>query len=302
MASADPAAASPRRRLAGLFAPASARRYSTGLSLLLVAPLLLLLGAGFLYPVGRLLAGSLLDPDLTLRHYARLFEEPLYLTILWRTLAIAFVTTAGAFVLGYPVAWAMARLGGRAAMLVGACVLIPLWTSILVRSYAWIVLLQRHGVVNTLLVGSGLIDAPLRLIYTETAVVVAMIHVLLPFMILPVYGALRSIPDELPKAALNLGAGPVTVFLTVTLPLSLPGVFAGTLMTFILALGFYVTPALLGGPSTLMMATLIGQQATELLDWPFAGALSAVLLGTTLVLAIAFRRALSLSKGFHDAG
>lgn len=295
-------ARTPRSARLRFLAPASARQYSTALSLLLVAPLLLLLLLGFVYPVGKLLAGSLFDPELTLRHYARILAEPLYLKILWRTLQIALVVTLGAFLLGYPIAYAMARVSGRWAVVVAACVLIPLWTSILVRSYAWIVLLQRKGVINNLLTEAGLIESPLRLIYTESAVIVAMTHVLLPFMILPIFGSLRTIPDELPKAALNLGAGRTTAFLRVTLPLSLPGVFAGSLMTFILALGFYITPALVGGPSTLMMATLIGQQTTELLNWPFAGALSAVLLVTTLVLAVTFRRALSFNKGFQDAG
>jgi mannopine transport system permease protein len=195
----------------------------------------------------------------------------------------------------------MAKLKGRSAALVAACVLIPLWTSVLVRSYAWIVLLQRNGIVNNALTDAGLISEPLRLLYTQGAVTVAMTHVLLPFMILPIYGALRSIPDEFPRAARNLGAGSASVFINVILPLSLPGVFAGSLMTFILALGFYITPALVGGARTLMMATLIGQQTTELLDWPFAGALSLVLLGATVLLVIVFRKALSLNKGF-DGG
>lgn len=289
-------------RVRTAFAPSSARRYSTTLSLLLIAPWLVLLAVGFVFPVAKLLAGSLFDPGFTLVHYQRIFDQPLYLKILWRTIQVAFVVTVSAFVLGYPVAYAMARLSGRWAVIVAACVLIPLWTSVLVRSYAWIVLLQRKGLVNDLLIDVGVISEPLRLIYTEGAVIVAMTHVLLPFMILPVFSAVRTIPDELPKAALNLGAGRATVFWKIILPLSLPGVFAGALITFILALGFYITPALVGGPSTLMMATLIGQQTTGLLNWPFAGALSAVLLIVTLVLAIAFRRALAFNRGFQDVG
>jgi mannopine transport system permease protein len=283
----------------GFFQPASARQYSTLWSLLLVAPLLVLFGFGFLYPVGRLIAGSFFNPHFTLAQYARLLDEPLYLRVLWRTMEVAFFVTLLAFLLGYPVAYAMAKLKGRGAAIVAACVLIPLWTSVLVRSYAWIVLLQRNGIINNALTDAGLISEPLRLLYTPGAVTLAMTHVLLPFMILPIYGALRSIPDELPRAARNLGAGSVQVFLNVVLPLSLPGVYAGSLMTFILALGFYITPALVGGARTLMMATLIGQQTTELLDWPFAGALSLVLLGATILLVVVFRKALSLNKGFE---
>ncbi|MER8887748.1 ABC transporter permease [Mesorhizobium sp. M0816] len=289
---------SPRRwSWARLIVSSSARNYSPLLSLALIAPLMLLLAFSFLYPVGRLLASSLFNPEVGIDRYVRLLSEPLYLRVLWRTFEIGFIVMLASFVLGYPVALAMAKLKGRWATIVAACVLIPLWTSVLVRSYAWIVLLQRNGVINTALQEVGLTAGPLQLIYTEGAVIMAMTQVLLPFMILPIYAALRTIPEDLGRAARNLGAGTLTVFLRITLPLSLPGVSAGALMTFILSLGFYVTPALVGGPRTLMMATLIGQQATVLLDWPFAGALSAVLLAATLLLVTMFRKALALNKG-----
>ena len=297
MTAVTPATNAARARRWKFGAPASARQYSTLLSLALIAPLLLLLCFGFLYPVGRLLLGSLFVPDFTLANYARLVSEPLYLGVLVRTFRIALIVMCACFLLGYPVAYAMAKLQGRWAAFVAACVLVPLWTSILVRSYAWIVLLQRNGVVNNTLTSLGITDGPLRLIYTEGAVILATAHVLLPFMILPIFGALRSIPPELAQAARNLGAGASGAFFRVTLPLSMPGVYAGCLMTFILALGFYVTPALVGGPGTLLMATLIGQQTTELLDWPFAGALSAALLFSTLILVAVFRKALSFNKG-----
>ena len=283
-----------------LFAGGTARQYSRGLSVMLVMPLFALLIAGFLYPVGKLLLGSFFDPGFTLEHYVRIFAEPLYLKTLLRTLQVGFIVTVASFLLGYPVAYFMAQAKGRRALVISAFVMVPLWTSILVRSYAWIVILQRNGILNSLLTQTGLIEHPLRLIYTEFAVMLAMTHVLMPFMILPIFSSLRAIPQELPRAALNLGASRWTVFFRVILPLSLPGVFAGALMTFILALGFYVTPALVGGPSTLMMATLIGQQTTQLLNWPFAGALSAMLLVTTLVLSVAFRKLLSFNRGFQD--
>nr|WP_246248930.1 ABC transporter permease [Chelativorans alearense] len=269
-------------------------------SLVLVSPLILLLGIAFAYPVGRLLWNSVFAPEPTLAHYTRIVAEPLYLVVLWRTFQIAFIVTVLAFLFGYPVAYAMARIPGRRAMLIAACVLVPLWTSILVRTYAWIVLLQRNGIVNTVLQETGLTETPLQLLYTQGAVILAMTHVLLPFMVLPIYSTLRNIPDDLAKAARNLGAGAPQAFIRITLPLSLPGAAAGTLITFILALGFYITPALVGGPRTLMMSTLIAQQTTELLDWPFAGALSAVLLTSTLLLAALYRRALSFSKGFSN--
>lgn len=265
-------------------------------SFLLVAPLVLLLGLVFFYPMIKLLLVSAFAPEFTTAHYARLIDEPLYLRILQRTMWIAFVVALASFALGYPVAYAMSRLKGWQAGLVGACVLIPLWTSVLVRSYAWIVLLQRNGIVNNWLRDLGLIQTPLQMIYTEGAVLMAMTHVLLPFMILPVYSSLKNIPDDLAKAAQNLGAGMWRTFWHVTLPLSLPGVFAGALMVFILGLGFFITPALVGGPRTLMISTLIAQQATELLNWPFAGALATVLLVLTLGAVVAFRKVLGVEK------
>ncbi|RWI32350.1 MAG: ABC transporter permease [Mesorhizobium sp.] len=278
----------------------SSGKYSPGLTALLLLPLLLLLVFSFLYPVGKMLAGSLFDPDFTFTHYARLFAEPIYAKILLRTFWVAFIATVVGFLLGYPVAYAMAYTRGRYTLWIAACVLIPLWTSVLVRSYAWILLLQRQGVVNQLLLKTGILEQPLRLIYTEGAVIVAMSHVLLPFMILPIFSTLRTIPKELGQAAANLGAGRATTLFKITLPLSLPGVFAGSLMTFILALGFYVTPALVGGPQTMMMATLIAQQTTVVLDWPFAGALATVLLAATLLLTFTFRKVLARTGGLGN--
>jgi mannopine transport system permease protein len=276
----------------------SARGYSKALSLLLIAPLVLLMGFGFLYPVGKLLLGSFFAPEFGLEQYRRLVGSPVYLTVLLRTFEIAFAVTVSSLVIGYPIAFAMAKLPRKWAALTTVCVLIPLWTSTLVRSYAWIVLLQRKGIVNELLLDLGWISQPLRLIYTEGAVIMAMTHVLLPYTILPIFAAIRAIPNELGQAARNLGAGGPILFWRIVLPLSLPGVFAGSLMTFILALGFYVTPALVGGPRTMLMATLIGQQTTETLDWAFAGALSTVLLVATLSVVIVFRKTLSLNRGF----
>jgi mannopine transport system permease protein len=300
MTTSDLALRAPGRRpLSRATIPAG--QYSPLLSLALISPLLALLGLAFIYPVGQLLVRSFFIPHFQFSEYLRIFDEPLYLRVLWRTLRLASIVTALCLVLGYPVAHAMARAQRRWSTIAMACVLVPLWTSVLVRSYAWIILLQRNGIINTTLMDTGIVSEPLRLIYTEGAVVVAMTHVLLPFMILPIFASLRSIPNELTQAAHNLGASSWTAFRRVTLPLSLPGVFAGSLMTFIVALGFYITPALVGGPSTLLMATLIGQQMTVLLDWPFAGALSAFLLITTLALAVMARKVFASNRGFDNA-
>ncbi len=283
-------------RAGGLFRADSARTYSPALSFVLILPLLAALTAGFLYPIARLVSLSFSGGSFD--QYRRIFREPLYAGVLASTVEVAFVVTVASLVLGFPVAYFMARLRRGLATLVAACVLVPLWTSILIRSYAWIVLLQRNGIVNALLIKTGITDAPVKLIYTQGAVILAMTHVLMPFMILPVYSALASLSPDYLRAARNLGAGPARAFLEVTVPLSLPGIFAGSVMCFVLALGFYITPALVGGPGSMLISTLIGQQTTVLLDWPFAAALSTVLLLMTLVLVFAFRKALSVSKGF----
>lgn len=276
----------------------SAKSYPPAVSLLLVSPMIALLFIGFVYPVARLVDLSFANGA---EPYVRLVKGDLYIGVLTDTIVISAVVAALCLVLGYPVALAMARLKQRAALLVTACVFVPLWTSILIRSYAWVVLLQRNGLVNDLLQATGLSDGPLRLLYTQGAVILAMTHVLLPFAILPIQATLRSLPADLTRAASNLGATPIRAFVLITLPLSLPGVFAGTLLCFVLALGFYITPALVGGPGSMMMATLIGQQTLVVLDWPFAAALSTLLLTVSLLLVAVFRRALAQSKGYSSA-
>jgi ABC-type spermidine/putrescine transport system permease subunit I len=163
--------------------------------------------------------------------------------------------------------------------------LLPFWTSVLVRSYAWMVLLGRKGLVNETLIATGLIDAPLKLLNTPFAVHIAMIHILLPYMILPIASVLRQIDGALLRAAAGLGAPPRRVFLQVVLPLSIPGVAAGVLLVFVLSLGFYITPALVGGPRDLMLSMLIAQQV-DLLNWPYAACLSTALLAATLLLIL----------------
>ncbi|MDH0911830.1 ABC transporter permease [Rhizobium pusense] len=281
-----------------MFASPSAKTYSHAGALLLLLPSALMLLTGFVYPLARLVALSL--PDMSLELYIRIFREPLYLNVLFSTTVVALAVMCCCLLLGFPVAYAMVRLKRPWALILTGCVLIPLWTSVLVRSYAWIVLLQRTGIVNQALLSSKLINEPLRMIYTQGAVIVAMTHVLLPFMIMPIFASLRAIPPEYVRAAMNLGSTRFHAFRAIIVPLSLPGIFAGSVISFVLALGFYVTPALVGGAGSLMMATLIGQQTTVLLDWPFAAALSTSLLVVTLAVVIIFRRTLSLNKGLNS--
>jgi mannopine transport system permease protein len=278
----------------------SARWYSPRLSIALLLPIILLLGLVFYLPIVELLSTSFFDPGPTLSHYERIATVPLYATILLRTLRTALIVTMITLILAYPVAYLMARLSGWKLLLMAVLVTVPLWTSVLVRSFAWTVLLQRNGVVNDFLTSIGLVSEPLRLLYTEEAVWLAMTHILLPFQILPIYATLRGISPDLPKAAQSLGAGPVRVFLRVTLPLSLPGVAAGSVLVFILSLGFFITPALVGGATSLMISTLIGQQVTQTFNWPFAAAIAGVLLLVTLVIVFAFNRFVRFDRVIGD--
>jgi putative spermidine/putrescine transport system permease protein len=198
--------------------------------------------------------------------------------ILARTLWISASATLVCLLLGYPLAWLIATAPARAQPWLLGGVLLPFWTSLIVRTAAWMVLLQKEGIVNAALIGARLIDQPLPLLLNRFAVLVAMVHILLPFMVLPVLAVVREIDPRLARAASSLGAGRMRVFLRVLLPLSLPGVGAGCLLVFVQALGFYVTPALLGGPNDQMLAWFIGFHANRTVDWGMAAALSVLLL------------------------
>ncbi len=266
---------------------------------LLLLPAVALLVLLFVYPILRLLVTSVyVDGQLTLEHYRRVVEVDLYLRVLRTTFTIALQVTLICLVLGYPLAYFLATLRPRTARLLMILVLIPFWTSILVRTYAWMVLLQRQGVVNEWLLSLGLIDEPLRMMYNRIGVLVGMSHVLLPFMVLPTYAVMRGIDRTLLRAAANLGASPFQAFLRVFFPLSLPGLAAGCLLVFILALGFFITPALMGGRTDMMIAQLIETQIRTQLNFSFAAALATVLLVVTLVIFAFYNRLLGIDKMF----
>lgn len=264
------------------------------LSWLLLLPTLVLFAGVFVAPVLGLVKTSLFDPDFTLRHYALLFSEDLFLRIIWRTLWISALVALLTLLLGYPVALLMTQLKGAGALIVAGCVLLPLWISVLVRSYAWVVLLAKNGVVTSTLRDLGLIGESTRFMYTDGAVIVAMTHVLLPFMVLPLYASLNAIPGDLVRAATGLGASGPKAFLRVTLPLSLPGVFSGAILVFVISLGFFVTPQLVGGPQSMMASMLISQEASYGGNWGLAAALSAVLFVGALTIVAAFGRFIRL--------
>lgn len=251
-------------------------------------PALALLFVFFLFPVVRMLGFSI--EGGTLDWYAKALTEGLYLQVFWNTFEIALLVTAICLLLGYPLGFLIATTTPGWMTLGFIFVLLPLWTSVLVRTYAWMVLLGRNGVFNRLLLESGLIADPLPLLNNFTGVLIGMVHVLLPYMVLPVYGAVRRVDPALVAAAEGLGASNARIFRRIYLPLTLPGIFAGAVIVFVLSLGFFITPALLGGGRVMMLAVLIEQQVHETLNWSFAAALSASLLVVTLaVYAVAQR-------------
>ena len=265
--------------------------------LLLVAPLLLYMLALYALPMAAMLLRSLFDPGFTLQHFAGLPGNFVFVKVFANTLTTTLVVTLGTLVLGYPVALGLVRARSLAPLIL-IIILLPFWTSVLVRSYAWMVLLGRHGLLNEALVALGMIDRPLRILNTPLAVYIAMIHILLPYMILPVANALRQIDPSLARAAAGLGAGPWGVFRQVTLPLSMPGVAAGVLLVFVLCLGFYITPALVGGPRDITLSMLIAQQVDQL-NWGYAACLSAVLLATALAIIALFQRLFGIGAAFR---
>jgi putative spermidine/putrescine transport system permease protein len=210
--------------------------------------------------------------------------------ILARTFGISAVVMLWCFALGYPLAYWLSTLPARRANVLMILVLVPFWTSILVRVAAWIVLLQSGGLVNRALQGLGIIEHPLELLFNRTGVVIAMVHILLPFMILPLYSVMNSVPPTYLRAAVSLGSSPIAAFLRVYVPQTYPGIGAGGLLVFILAIGYYVTPALLGGPEDQMLSYYVAQYTNVNVNWGMAAALGALLLGATLVLYGIYRR------------
>jgi len=223
-------------------------------------------------------------------------EQSVFRDVLGRTLWISGVVTLMCLLLGYPVAFFIARQPPMRASILLFLVLLPFWTSLLVRTVAWVVLLQREGILNNLLLSLGLVTEPIRMIYNRFAVYVAMVHVLLPFMVLPLYAVMKGISPTFVRAAWSLGASPATAFRRVYLPQTLPGVGAGCLMVFIQALGYYITPALVGGADDQMISYFIAFYASKTVNWGMAAALSIMLLAATLALYAVYNRLVGIDK------
>lgn len=255
----------------------------------------------YLYPLTRLLAWSFFSPGFTLEHYAKLFGERAYMQALRNTAEISIWVTVLSLVLGYPLAYLMTVVSGRVRTLLIVLVLVPFWTSVLVRTFAWMVILGKRGIINQLLVGWGVIDRPLALIYNMLGVQIGMVHVLLPFMVFPLLSVMTRIDVALVAAARSLGASPRQAFLRIFLPLSLPGVSAGCVLVFLLAVGFYITPALLGGEGQVTFTTLIELVVRDLLDWNFGASLGVFLLTVVGTLFVLFSTLFGLERLTGDS-
>jgi putative spermidine/putrescine transport system permease protein len=270
--------------------PSWQQRYPQLLWMLALVPSIGYLAIFFFQPIALFFAQSLNPPHLSLDNYRQAFATPTYLRIIWDTLSLSLIVAVITLVIGYPVAFCMTQARRSWQVVLWGMVMLPFWTSVLVRSYAWIVILRVRGVFDSIVTALHLPWHP-HLLYNETGVVIGMVHVLLPYMVLTLFGAMRSIDLRYVKAAQNLGAPPAVAFWRVYVPLSVPGITSGFLVVFILAIGFYITPALLGGGNVLMISIQIAEQINELVNWGFGAALSVVLTATVLIVVVLFLRA-----------
>ncbi len=268
------------------------RRMLLSLSL----PAVLLIVAIILIPVGWLFYLSFIgnDGQFSLEHYQKMIAYKSYARVFITTFQVSILTTILCILIGYPLAYFLAILPARMAGFFMLAVLLPFWTSLLVRTYAWLVLLQKKGILNDFAMSIGLWDSPIKLVHNMTGTLIGMAHIMLPFLVLPLYGSMRKIERDMMHAASNLGASPVQAFWKVYFPLSLSGMVAGSLIVFVLCLGFYVTPAVLGGGRVVMVATQITAILENQFNWGAASALGVVLLVATIAVLYLAARFLKL--------
>lgn len=264
----------------------------------LASPALLLVLIVMVLPVGWLFWLSFTGDDgsFSLEHYQRMVDSKSYARTFKTTFQVSLFTTLLCILIGYPLSYFMAQLSPRAANLCLITVLVPFWTSLLVRTYAWLVLLQRKGLINTWGIEAGLWDEPIKLVHNLTGTLIGMVHIMLPFLILPLYSSMRAISKDYLLAASNLGASPIGAFWRIYFPLSLPGLFAGSLLVFVICLGFFVTPAVLGGGKIIMVSMRITTNIELFFNWGAASALGVVLLVLTVLILWLASRALRLDE------
>lgn len=269
---------------------------------LLILPAVLLLLAFYIAPIAQVLTISFTEPEPGLGNYERLLTSGSVQRVILTTLRICVITTALALLLGYAVAYAITLASPRARSWWMMAVLVPLWISVLVRAFAWVTLLRRQGLVNDTLMGWGLISEPLPLVWNEFGILVGMVHYMVPFAVLPMLSAMREIDPRLLAAARGLGANRGQVFWKVFFPLSLPGVIASGVLVFIFSLGFYITPAILGGGKTLMVAEWISLQILDLIRWGLGTMMATMLIVAILVTLGAFSRVVDFRRMFGAGG
>jgi ABC-type spermidine/putrescine transport system permease subunit I len=255
----------------------------------LVALPVIFLALFFVLPLGQSVAQSVNFSAFDLSNYRRLIDVPVYRAVFWRTFEVALYVSLICVVIGYVCAYFIAGLEPKWRMIAMALITFPFMLSVLVRNYVWMLILQDTGLINRLLLEGGWLSRPLELMYNRFAVVVAMTNMLLPYAILPILSGLLAVPQELRAASSSLGAGEWRTFRRVTLPLTVPGVAVGALLTFIVGLGFYITPAMLGGTREMMVSNLIAFNVKEVLNWSLAFSLSTSLLASTLILYMIYR-------------
>jgi putative spermidine/putrescine transport system permease protein len=275
--------ASPGRTVApGWTAAAMVTPASIVVTIGIVVPILIL----FRYSLNQYTPAKMMVDAVTIENYARFFTDPFYVAVLLRTIRVAALCTVICVVLAFPMAYCLARTRSRFKNLLLMVVILPLFVGNAVRAAGWMVLFGNKGFVNAMLMGSGVIREPLQIMYTELAVVIGVIAVNLPFVVLTLQAVLEGIDRAIEEAAQGLGAGPWRTFRHVILPLAMPGVIAGTILSFILAMNAYATPVLLGGPTFQMMAPTVYNQFAGLSNWPFGAALAFVLMTATLLLTV----------------
>ena len=264
----------------------------------LTVPYLVLVGAMIIIPIGWLFFLSFIgrDGSFSFENYERMINSKAYLRIFLTTFKISLLTTFFCILLGYPLAYFMSQISRKWASLCMIGVLIPFWTSLLVRTYAWLVLLQKKGLINNIAIDLGLITEQIKFVHNTSGTLIGMVHIMLPFLILPLYANMRAIDTHCIKAASSLGATPVRAFWTVFFPLSIPGLLAGSLIVFVLCLGFYVTPAVLGGGRVIMAAMKISSNIELYFSWGAASALGVVLLVVTMIILFIASKLVSLDQ------
>jgi putative spermidine/putrescine transport system permease protein len=261
---------------------------------LLVLPLVAMLAALYAYPLFKVLWISVSDPVLGFDNYAKLFTAAGIQHMLWTTLKLCLITTAIAMVLGYLVAYALVHVGPRQRTWMWLFILVPFWVSVLARTFSWLILLHDNGVVNSALRDWGVTTEPIELVRNQFGVVVGMVHYMVPYAVLPLFAAMSAIDQRTVAAARGLGASPFDAFMKVFLPLSLPGIVASGVLVFILTLGFFVTPAILGGGKTLMIAEYVSVQILQVVRWGIGSMLAVVLVAWVFLLLMVMSRFVNL--------